>query len=160
MTLCDPGNCSPSGSSVHEILQARKLERVTNPFSRGSSQSGYWIQVSCTAGRFKRLLQYLRIRELQEESRKEWRVVSIEHAIEQESSMKQDCKSRREQDLTHLFKRDLPFKEKRTPLVIKRKERAHVQIPEEKPSQCRGTAMKTSTAKKFLKKGTPSQLAL
>ena len=24
--LCDPMNCSPPGSSVHEILQARKLE--------------------------------------------------------------------------------------------------------------------------------------
>ena len=25
MTLCDPMNCSPPGSSVHGILQARKL---------------------------------------------------------------------------------------------------------------------------------------
>ena len=31
-------NCSPSGSSVHEILQARILEWVSTPFSRGSSQ--------------------------------------------------------------------------------------------------------------------------
>ena len=29
LTLCDPVDCSPSGSSVHEILQARILERVT-----------------------------------------------------------------------------------------------------------------------------------
>ena len=33
-TLC---NCSPSGSSVHGILQARLLEWVTIPFSKGIS---------------------------------------------------------------------------------------------------------------------------
>ena len=31
-TLCDPMDCSPSGSSVHEILQERILEWVTIPF--------------------------------------------------------------------------------------------------------------------------------
>ena len=36
-TLCDPMDCSPPGSSVHEILQARILEWVAIPFSRGSS---------------------------------------------------------------------------------------------------------------------------
>ena len=36
-TLCDPMNCSPPGSSVHGILQARILEWVVIPFSRGSS---------------------------------------------------------------------------------------------------------------------------
>ena len=30
-TLCDPTDCSPPGSSVHGILQARILERVTIP---------------------------------------------------------------------------------------------------------------------------------
>ena len=34
-TLCDPINCSPPGSSVHGILQARVLERVAIPFSKG-----------------------------------------------------------------------------------------------------------------------------
>ena len=29
LTLCDPMDCSPSGSSVHGILQARILQRVT-----------------------------------------------------------------------------------------------------------------------------------
>ena len=38
-TLCDPVDCSPPVSSVHEILQARTLEWVAMPFSRGSSQS-------------------------------------------------------------------------------------------------------------------------
>ena len=35
-TLCDPIDCSPPGSSFHEILQARILEWVAIPFSRGS----------------------------------------------------------------------------------------------------------------------------
>ena len=34
-TLCNPLDCSAPGSSVHGILQARILERVTMPFSRG-----------------------------------------------------------------------------------------------------------------------------
>ena len=36
-TLCNPMDCSPPGSSVHEILQARILEWVAIPFSWGSS---------------------------------------------------------------------------------------------------------------------------
>ena len=34
-TLCDPVDCSPPGSSVHGILQARILEWVAMPSSRG-----------------------------------------------------------------------------------------------------------------------------
>ena len=34
-TLCDPMDCSPPGSSVHRILQARILEWVARPSSRG-----------------------------------------------------------------------------------------------------------------------------
>ena len=37
LTLYDPVGCTPSGSSVHGILQARILEWVAIPFSRGSS---------------------------------------------------------------------------------------------------------------------------
>ena len=37
-TLCDPTDCRPPGSSVHGILQARTLESVARPFSRGSSR--------------------------------------------------------------------------------------------------------------------------
>ena len=33
--LCDPMNCNSTGSSVHGILQARILEWVAIPFSRG-----------------------------------------------------------------------------------------------------------------------------
>jgi len=51
-TLCDPMDCSPPGFYVYGILQARILEWVAIPFSRGS----YWprdrTQVSCIAGRF------------------------------------------------------------------------------------------------------------
>ena len=36
-TLCDPLDCSPPGSSVHAILQARILEGVAISFSRESS---------------------------------------------------------------------------------------------------------------------------
>ena len=35
LTLCDPMDCSPPGSSVHGILQARILEWVAISFSRG-----------------------------------------------------------------------------------------------------------------------------
>ena len=37
-TLCNPMDCSPPGSSVHGILQARMLEWVIISSSRGSSQ--------------------------------------------------------------------------------------------------------------------------
>ena len=38
LTLCDPMDCSLPGSSVHGILQARILEWVAMPSSKGSSQ--------------------------------------------------------------------------------------------------------------------------
>ena len=37
LTLCDPVDCSPPGSSVHGILQARILEWVAISLSRGFS---------------------------------------------------------------------------------------------------------------------------
>ena len=39
LTLCDPRDCSPPDSSVQGILQARILEWVAMPSSRGSSES-------------------------------------------------------------------------------------------------------------------------
>ena len=51
-TLCDLTNCSLSGSSIHGILQARILEWIVVPFSRGCSRPGDPTQVSCIAGRF------------------------------------------------------------------------------------------------------------
>ena len=50
-TVCDPMDCSPPGSSVRGILQARTLEWVVTLFSRGP----FWLrdqtQVPCIAGR-------------------------------------------------------------------------------------------------------------
>ena len=43
---CDPMDCSPPGSSVHGIFQAKTLEWVTISFSRGSSPSRDWTHVS------------------------------------------------------------------------------------------------------------------
>ena len=37
LTLCNPRDCSPPGPSVHGLLQARTLQWVAIPFSRGSS---------------------------------------------------------------------------------------------------------------------------
>ena len=51
-TLCDPMNPSTSGSSVYGILQARILEWVAIPFSRGSSQPRDRTLVSRITGRF------------------------------------------------------------------------------------------------------------
>jgi len=46
---CD---CSPPGSSVREILQARILEGVAMSLSRGSSHPRDWTQVSHITGGF------------------------------------------------------------------------------------------------------------
>ena len=46
-TLCDLRDCSPSGSSVHGILQARILEWVPISSSRGSSLTMDWTHASC-----------------------------------------------------------------------------------------------------------------
>ena len=45
-TVCDPVDCSPPGSSVHGVLQARVLERVATPSPRGSSRSRGGTRVS------------------------------------------------------------------------------------------------------------------
>ena len=51
-TLCDPMDCSLTGSSVHGILQASKLEWVAISFSRGSSCPRDQIWVSQITSRF------------------------------------------------------------------------------------------------------------
>ena len=55
LTLCDPLDWSPAGSSVHGILQARILEWVVMPSFRGSSwprDQTHVSYISCLAGRF------------------------------------------------------------------------------------------------------------
>ena len=54
-TLCNPMDCSLPCSSVHGILQARILEWVAVPISRGSSWLRGWAWVSCIAGKFYHL---------------------------------------------------------------------------------------------------------
>ena len=49
-TLSDYLYYSPPGSSVHGILQARILEWVAVPSSRGSSQPTVGARVSCISG--------------------------------------------------------------------------------------------------------------
>ena len=55
LNLCNPTDCSLSASSVHGILQARKLKWVAIPSFRGSSQPRdptHVSYVSCTGSRF------------------------------------------------------------------------------------------------------------
>ena len=52
LTLFDLIDCSPSGSSVHGIFQARILEWVAISLSKGSSRPRDWTQVSCNTDRF------------------------------------------------------------------------------------------------------------
>ena len=52
LTLCNPMDYSPPGSSLYGILQARILEWVAIPFCRGSPQPRDGTWVSCIAGRF------------------------------------------------------------------------------------------------------------
>ena len=52
LILCDPMDCSPPGSSVQGISQARILEWVAISSSRGSSRPRDQTRVSCIVGRF------------------------------------------------------------------------------------------------------------
>ena len=49
LTLWDPMNCNPPGSSVHRIFQARKLEWVAISYSGGSSWPRDRNHVSCVS---------------------------------------------------------------------------------------------------------------
>ena len=51
LTLYDSVNCNPPGSFVHGISQAKILEWVAVPSSRGPSRPRDQTQVSCIAGR-------------------------------------------------------------------------------------------------------------
>ena len=53
LTLCNPMDDSPPGSSVHGILQARILEWVAMPSSKDLPNPGIKpLSVSCITGRF------------------------------------------------------------------------------------------------------------
>ena len=51
-TFCNPMDCSPPHSSVHGISQARILEWVVLPSSRGYFQPKDWTCISCLSRRF------------------------------------------------------------------------------------------------------------
>ena len=46
-TLCDPVACSPPGSSVHGVLQARTLEWAAVFPLQGNFPTGDWTRISC-----------------------------------------------------------------------------------------------------------------
>ena len=50
LTPCDTMDCRTPVSSIHGLLQARILEWVVIPFTRGSSQPRDQTHVSCIAG--------------------------------------------------------------------------------------------------------------
>ena len=52
LTLCNSKDCSPPGSSVHGILQARMLEWVAMPASKESFEPRDKTGVLCISGRF------------------------------------------------------------------------------------------------------------
>ena len=55
-TCCNPLECSPPGSSVHGISQARMLEGVAISSSRGSSRHRDQTRVSCVSSIGRRIL--------------------------------------------------------------------------------------------------------
>ena len=70
LTLCNPMDGSPPGSSVHEIFQAGILEWVAMPSSRGSSQLRDWTWVSCISGTDRWILYYCATQEAPLEHRR------------------------------------------------------------------------------------------
>ena len=56
-------DCSPPGSSVHEIFQARLLEWVAIPFSRGSPRPKYQTHESCVPSIGRQVLYHWATRE-------------------------------------------------------------------------------------------------
>ena len=49
-TLCDPTDCSPPGSSVHEILQARVMEWAAISSSKCKQRSHVWLREAKITG--------------------------------------------------------------------------------------------------------------
>ena len=50
--FCDPGDCSPPGSVVHEVSQGRILEWVAISFSKLTPNPGIKPESSALAGAF------------------------------------------------------------------------------------------------------------
>ena len=58
LTLCDPMDCIPPGSSVHGFSQARMLEQVSISFSRESSWPKDWTHISCVSRTGRQILYH------------------------------------------------------------------------------------------------------
>ena len=58
LNVCDPMDCNLPGSAVHRILQARILEWVAMPSSRGSSWPRGWSCLSCVSCIGRRVLYH------------------------------------------------------------------------------------------------------
>ena len=58
LTLCDPIDCSPPGSSVQWIFWAKTLEWVAISYSRGSSQARDWTHISRVSFSGRRMLYH------------------------------------------------------------------------------------------------------
>ena len=56
-----PKDYSPSGSSVHRILQARTLEWVAISFLRVSSQPRDWNHISCIGGQILYFMRHYQV---------------------------------------------------------------------------------------------------
>ena len=56
--VCDSTDCSPPGSSVHGVLQARTLVWVAMSFSRGSSQFRDQTGLSCVSYTDRQILYH------------------------------------------------------------------------------------------------------
>ena len=80
LTLCDLMDCSPPGSTVHGILQARILEWVTIPSSSRSSQSIDQTQVSSITGGFFAAEPPGKVKQKQWETEAERQIVMERHA--------------------------------------------------------------------------------
>ena len=59
-TLCNPMDCSPPGSIVHGLTQARILQWISMPSSRGSSQTRDQTSISSVSCFVKQVLFFLR----------------------------------------------------------------------------------------------------
>ena len=111
LTLCDPMDCTPRGSSVCGIIQARILQRVAISCSRGSSQPRDRTCVFCISCTGKQTLYHNVIWEAQRTCRIFQLFVSLLWAIKLPtsagSSKKQE--SSRKTSISALLTRTKPL---------------------------------------------------
>ena len=63
-TLCNPLDCSPPGSSVHGISQARILEWVAISYPKGSSRPRDQTSIACISRIGRQILNHWTTREV------------------------------------------------------------------------------------------------